>query len=425
MKLHDHRLDELATQVPSDIYRPMDRRTFLNLVGALATGPVMAASSHRYLASGRILQRDLLPGPVIIESIDLFERGGDWFVRARSTDGAEGWAVGHPGKTQLCHPVIIRVVAPFMIGKDARDLDHLVDDVFLASSNYKMQGQLFWVAVAAVEFAMLDLLGRVANTSAADLLGGTRRKQIGLYIANNHRHLGPDASLEKIVQSVDSIGAKAVKFKIGGRMRVEDQVPGRTEKLIPMVAEALGDKCTIYADANSSYVSVETAVRIGRLLEANGIAFYEEPCPFDYLEETRRVADALSIPIAWGEQESSQWRFKWMIENGGVQIPQPDLFYYGGLIRSLRVANMAASRNLDCTPHISGGGLGFLYMGIYAACCPNPGPHQEYKGLHKRFPWASTGKPIDVVNGSMIAPTGPGIGVVIDPEFLANARRVS
>ena len=107
-----------------------------------------------------------------------------------------------------------------------------------------------------------------------------------------------------------------------------------------------------------------------------------------------------------------------------MQIPQPDLFYYGGLIRSLRVAKMAEAKGLDCTPHISGGGLGFLYMGVYAACCPNPGPHQEYKGLHRDFPWESTGDPIKVADGTMTAPTGTGIGVKVDPDYLKKARQV-
>ena len=303
-------------------------------------------------------------------------------------------------------------------------LDRLVDDVYLRGSNYKMQGQLFWVPLAAAEFAILDLLGKVAKRSAADLLGGQRRKQINLYIANNHRTKDAQESLRRIIKSVKSIDAKALKFKIGGRMKVIDEVPNRTEKLIPMVAKALGDRCTLYADANSSYLSVKKAIEVGKILEANGVAFYEEPVPFDYLDETKRVAEALNIPIAWGEQESSQWRFKWMVENSGVRIFQPDIFYYGGLIRSLRVAQMAAAKGFDCTPHISGGGLGFLYMGIYAACCPNPGPHQEYKGLTDDFPWESTGDKITVKNGSMTAPNGHGIGVDIDPDYLANVDRV-
>ena len=85
---------------------------------------------------------------------------------------------------------------------------------------------------------------------------------------------------------------------------------------------------------------------------------------------------------------------------------------------------MAAVRGLDCTPHISGGGLGFLYMGIYAACCPNPGLYQEYKGLSRNFPWESTGDKIIVKGGSMTAPNGHGIGVEIDPAYLAKTDRI-
>ena len=408
----------------------MNRRNFLSAITAGAGGRAASVCAADLGQSDPIgdfsefIDRTALPDPVIIDSLSLFERGGNWFVRSRSKDGAEGWAVGHPSKMQLCAAVFSKVVAPYFRGKDARDLDRLVDGVYLSGSNYKMQGQLFWVAVASAEFAILDLLGKVADRSAAALLGGERRKKIDLYVANNHRHLGPEASLRKIVASVEEIGARAVKFKIGGRMKVVDQVPDRTKKLIPMVADALGDRCRIYADANSSYTSVAKAIEVGKMLEANAMSFYEEPCPFDYLDETRQVADALEIPIAWGEQESSQWRFRRMIETGGVQIPQPDLFYYGGLIRSLRVAKMAEAKGLDCTPHISGGGLGFIYTGIYAACCTNPGPHQEHKGLHRQFPWQSTGRLIEVKDGSMTAPSGPGIGVVIEPDFLAGAREV-
>ncbi len=372
-----------------------------------------------------LIRRDGLPDKVILESLELYKQDKNWFVRARSKDGAEGWAVAHPTKMELSQHVFNKEIAPYMVGKDVRDLDHLVDRVFLSSSNYKMQGQLFWVAVAAAEFAMLDLLGKIAKRSAADLLGGQRRQRINLYIANNHRNKSAEYSLRKIIKSVDSMDAKAVKFKLGGRMKVVDNPPHRTEKLIPMVAEALGDRCTLYADANSSYVSVKKAIEIGKLLEEHNYAFYEEPVPFDYLEETKRVADALEIPVAWGEQESSQWRFKWMVENSGVRIFQPDIIYYGGLIRSLRVAQMAASKGFDATPHISGGGLGFLYMGIYAACCPNPGPYQEYKGLTKGLPWESTGDKFTIKNGSMTAPNGHGIGVNFDPDYLAKAKKIS
>lgn len=411
----------------------INRRAFISsssALAALALASPGAAQSKRYPEGdpagnyGPFLRRDLFPDPVILESLDLLQVGQNWFVRARSTDGAEGWAISHNKVIALTFPIFTTTVAPFMVGKDARDIDTLVDGVFLHGSNYKLQGQSFWVPVASAEFAILDLLGRIAGVSAAELLGGRKRERIPLYIANNLRHLGPEESLHRIIASVDSIDAKAVKFKLGGRMKSTDRIEGRTERLIPMVAEALGDRCALYADANSSYVDVKKAISVGKQLEAHNFAFYEEPCPFDYLESTKQVADALDIPIAGGEQESSQWRFKWMIDNGGVQIPQPDLFYYGGLIRSLRVAKMAEERGLDCTPHISGYGLGFLYMGIYATCCPNPGAFQEYKGINRDFPWESNGAEIEIRDGVMTAPTGIGIGVDFDPDFLAKAQKM-
>lgn len=405
------------------------RRQFLarsSVATALvATGSSFANPVDPIGRYGPILRRDLFPDAIIIESMELVQVGRNWFVHVRSTEGAEGWAISHNRSLPLSLGIFTKIVAPFMTGRDARDLEQLVDDVYLSGSNYKLQGQPFWVPVASAEFAILDLLGRVAGVSAAELLGGRKRESVPLYIANNHRHLGPEASLDRIVDSVDRIKAQAVKFKIGGRMKSQDQISGRTEALIPMVAEALGDRCTLYADANSSYVDVAEAVRIGRMLEAHNFAFYEEPCPFDYLDETRRVADALNIPIAWGEQESSQWRFKWMIDQGGVQIPQPDLFYYGGLIRSLRVARMAEDLGLDCTPHISGYGLGFLYMGIYATCCANPGPFQEYKGINRDFPWETNGPEITITNGAMTAPGGIGLGVEIDPDYLRGGTVIS
>lgn len=408
----------------------MNRRSFLfstSITTTVLTGTILRGYSKSVDPIGifkPFVQRDRLANPVIIQSLELYERDSNWFICVRSKEGTEGWSVGHPKKMELSQNVFTKVIAPYMRGKDARDLDQLVDGVYLNGSNYKMQGQLFWVSLAAAEFAILDLLGKTAKRSAAYLLGGQRKKQINLYVANNHRSKNAQESLHRIIKSVKSINAKALKFKIGGRMKKIDEVPSRTKKLIPMVAEALGDKCTLYADANGSYLSVQKAIEVGKILEANGVAFYEEPVPFDYLEETKQVANALSIPIAWGEQESSQWRFKWMVKNSGVRIFQPDIFYYGGLIRSLRVAQMAAIRGFDCTPHISGGGFGFLYMGIYASCCPNAGPYQEYKGLTYNFPWESTGDKITVKNGAMTVPNGHGIGVDIDPNYLAKARRV-
>jgi hypothetical protein len=92
----------------------------------------------------------------------------------------------------------------------------------------------------------------------------------------------------------------------------------------------------------SSYDPPE-AIRVGRMLEDIKASPYEEPCPFDNFDATKKVADTLLIPVALDEQESSQWRFQWCIRNHVADVIQPDLYYYGGLIRSRRVARLAES----------------------------------------------------------------------------------
>jgi len=118
-------------------------------------------------------------------------------------------------------------------------------------------------------------------------------------------------------------------------------------------------------------------------MEEYDYAFYEEPCEFDRLEETKAVADALTIPVAGGEQEFSEYRFRWVIANRGLDVVQPDLHYYGGFIRSLRVARMAHEAGLLCTPHMSGSGLGYLDGRPFRLDHPESGPVHGVQGEHR------------------------------------------
>src|SRR5204862_3928541 len=141
--------------------------------------------------------------------------------------------------------------------------------------------------------------------------------------------------------------------------------------------KVFGDKMFMLADSNSSY-DPPKAIEVGRRLEDVGSIHYEEPCPFDNFDDTKKVTEALKIPIALGEQESSHWRFQSCIRDHVADIVQPDLYYYGGLIRSIRVAGMAAVRAMPPTAHLSGG-FGFVYSLHLAPCTPTLGPWPVYK----------------------------------------------
>ena len=412
-----------------------DRREFLErtLIGSAAlsacptsllAGETSTASLAR-AAEMPVLDRRPFKSAVVIESVDLLRHGNQFLVRVRSTDGAVGYAVSHNSKMESLYPILVRLVSPYFVGKDARNLDQLIDGVYLHQSNYKLQGLALWICVASVEFAILDLLGQIAGASVSELLGGRVRDEIGIYLANNHRGKSAEASVDRITASLAKYPAKAIKFKIGGRMSNREQPSGRTEALIPLLRETLGDEITIYADSNGSYDAPE-AIRIGRILQAHDIAFYEEPCPFDHLQATRQVAAALDIPIAGGEQESSLRRFRWMVEHQAVQIVQPDLFYFGGFVRSIRVARMAAAAGMQCIPHMSGVPLGYLYILHFASCVPNAGEHMEYKGKQNAIPFVCDSSSLDLKpSGTITAPSGPGLGIIIEKEFIERAKIVS
>ena len=371
-----------------------------------------------------VLRRELFPDPVTIESIDLLQNGKYYIVRAHSTDGAEGYAVGNEAHLRNLWPVFLRKVAPFFQGKDARDLDRLVEDCFRSNSSYKYQSLAIWLPIASAEFAILDLLGQICAQPVGALVGEVIRSSIDVYRANNFRGRSAEESVERIVERHLAEQSRAVKFKVGGRMNLPEEPPGRSERLIPMLREALGDDVTIYADANGSY-NIEEGIRIGRMLEEIDAAFFEEPCPFDWLWETKAIGDALDIPIAGGEQESSMRRFRWMVANDGVQVFQPDLLYFGGLIRSIKVARMAEAAGKLCTPHMSGAGLGSLYVLHYASAVPNAGPFQEYKGANKEIPFESTSVSLEARDGQVPAPTGPGLGVRLDPNWIAQSEALA
>lgn len=368
-----------------------------------------------------VLKKELFPDAVVIESVDLLRNGKYYVVRARSTDGAEGYAVSNEDKMYLLWPIFVDHVGPFFKGKDARELDALVQECFIDDSFYKYQSLAIWVPIASAEFAILDLLGQVSGRSVGDMFGDVIRSEIATYRANNFRGRSAEESVARIVERFERERPPAVKFKVAGRMSEPEVPPGRSEKMIPMLREALGDDVVIYADANGGY-DVDEATRIGRLLEEIDAGFFEEPVPFDYLWETKEVADALEIPIAGGEQEDSMRRFRWMAAADAVQVFQPDLFYYGGLIRSIQVARMAEVIGRPCTPHMSGTGLGMLYVLHYASVVPNAGAHQEYKGPNKDIPYEASPGDLEAVNGIIPVPTGPGLGVTFDPDWIAKSE---
>ena len=365
----------------------------------------------------KMLNLDDLTKPVIISALELRIKDGNYICLVTTESGDTGICVSNNMQMRSLYPIFINRLQPFFIGKDARNLETLLEQVYVHQSNYKLQSLALWVPLASIECASLDVLGRMLQKPMGALFGPVHNPEVGVYQANNFRGKSAEESIEGIVKNVNETGAKAVKFKLGGRMSAPETPPGRSEALIPMVREAFGPEMTIYADSNGSY-DVKEAIRIGKILEEHKIDFYEEPVPFDWYEETRQVAEALNVPIAGGEQEPSLHQFRWLIGNHALDIVQPDIFYFGGMIRSMKVARMAHALGKSCIPHISGSGLGYLYMMQFVSALPNAGPYHEFKGFNNQIPFNCGTSDLEVNDGKIKVPSGPGSGIEIDPDFI-------
>ena len=367
------------------------------------------------ILSEPVLKRELFTSPVIIETLELLRYKDNFICRVRSTDGVEGFSFGQNEQMKSLYPIFVTRMQEFFIGKDARDLESLIEEVCVFKSNYKLQGIAIWVPLATIEFAILDMLGRIANKSIGALIGTVQNNKISIYQANSERYISAELTIEHLQRELAKTQAKAIKFKLGGRMNHPETPVGRSEKLIPMVRKTFGDEMFICADANGSY-DVKEAIRIGKIMEEYKYDFFEEPIPFDWYEETKQVADAINIPIAGGEQEPSMHNFRWLLANDALQIVQADMFYFGGMIRSMKVARMAEAMGKLHIPHVSS--IGYIYMMHFISTIPNAGPYHEYKSFNLDFPFECKTSSLVPENGVVTVPTGPGLGIDIDPDFI-------
>ena len=292
-----------------------------------------------------VFKKQYFKDPVIIEKLELLRFENSFLCRVRSRDGAEGISVGHGWQLSSLYPIFTNRLQSFFINKDARDIDLLLDKVYTYRLNFRLSGLALGAPLSAVEFAILDMMGQISGKSMGALIGDIHHPEVEVYQATEYREKSVEESLDLIKRDVAEYNARALKIKVGGLMFMTDDInavgpPGRTEKIVPLVRETFGDDMVLYADSNGFY-SVEEAIRVGRLLEAYHYQFFEEPVHFDWYEETKKVNSALNIPVAGGEQEYSLHGFRWLIANDALEIVQPDTNYFGGMIRSMKVALMA------------------------------------------------------------------------------------
>jgi L-alanine-DL-glutamate epimerase-like enolase superfamily enzyme len=357
-----------------------------------------------------------------IQRLETFSTPFVCFVRVTTDSGDVGWGQTSTYNADITATIFHRQVAPWALGADADDINALVRQI--EQREHKFPGSYRCRALAGLDTALWDLRGRLQDKPVVELLGGEARP-LRAYASSMKRDITPKAEAQRLLRLRDTLGFDAFKWRVAAECgRDVDEWPGRTETIVPTVARALGDDVAKLVDANSGF-SAPRAIEVGRLLEAEGVSHFEEPCPYWELEQTRQVTEALQLDVSGGEQDWDLATWRRMIDTHTVDIVQPDIMYMGGLCRTLTVAAMAADAGIPCTPHSANLSLVTVCTMHLLGAIPNAGKYLEYSiEGPDYYPWQQglfLGDPFAIRDGHASIPSAPGWGVDINPDWLARA----
>ncbi len=345
------------------------------------------------------------------------------FVRVTADTGEQGWGQVSTYNADITCDIFHRQVARHALGTDALDFaDTLLK---INEREHKYPGSYLRRATTGLDTALWDLRGKVEGKPVASLIGGSPGK-LRCYASSMKRDITPEDEAKRFLKLRDDKGFDAFKWRVGAECgRDRDEWPGRTEAIVPIVSRALGDGVAKLVDANSCY-SPQRAIAVGRMLEAEGISHFEEPCPYWEFAQTKEVADALSLDVTGGEQDCEFTAWETMIGMGAVDVVQPDIMYLGGLTRTLQVCKMAEAAGLPVTPHAANLSLVTMCTMHLLRAIPNAGKYLEFsiEGLDY-YPWQEglfLGDPYAIEDGRATVTDAPGWGVEIDPQWLAKSR---
>ena len=362
-----------------------------------------------------------------IARLETFDTPFVCFVKVTADSGDTGWGQTSTYQADITTEVFHRQVAPYALGTEVAALEDTLRRIY--EREHKFPGSYLRRAQAGLDTSVWDLRGKVAGKPVATLLGGSPGR-VRAYASSMKRDITPEDEAARFVKLRDEFGFDAFKWRVGAEVgRDQDEWPGRTDEVIPIVSNALGDDVEKLVDGNSCY-SPARAIEVGRMLHDHGIGHFEEPCPYWEVDQTAEVRAALSLDVAGGEQDCELSAWQLAIEHKAVDILQPDVLYLGGMYRTLEVCRMGAAAGLPITPHAANLGLVTICTMHLLRAIPNPGKYLEFSiEGPDYYPWQGglfRNDPYRIEDGHATVTDAPGWGVEINPDWLAHARhRVS
>jgi len=336
-----------------------------------------------------------------------------WVILKIHTDeGLVG--IGEPTLENRARTIVtaIRELEPYLIGKDPTRVGHHWQAMYKHA--FYRGGPLLTSALSGVEHALWDLAGKAAGLPVYKLLGGPLRDRIKVY-----KGTGGRTTEEAVKNAKDAVakGFTAIKTgPAGPRPARIVETPGFVNAVVERFAairEAVGNDIDIACDFHGA-VSPQTAMLLIKALEPYQPMFYEEVVQCQNVDVMADIARKTHLPIATGERVYTKWGFREILEKRAASILQPDISHAGGIFEARIIAGMAEAYYAAIAPHCPLGPISLAACLQLDAAIPNF-LCQEQVTLGEGY----LKTPFVVQDGYIPLPTGPGLGIELDDDAIA------
>ena len=338
------------------------------------------------------------------------------FVFIHTDEGITGIGECFRRQPLVTKTVVEELLTPALLGKDPVDTEARFRDMATAGQALEIGGAI-WIGIAGLDIAMWDLKGKILNLPIYKLLGGKVRESVPVYASSMARNLTPLQEANRALSFVEK-GYTGYKLHSAVPGKIDDSAD-QTIDTVTEVRKAVGDDIDILVDVNGAY-SVHHAIEIGKQLEELGVFHFEEPRPHYDLPGLASVAEALDVPIASGEMIYSLYEYRELMMRGKVDIIQPDIVKTPGFTTLIKIANLAESLGIPITCHNTQPTISTVAHAHFVAATPGAPYAQEYNiesvSIRDEHPILS--EPLQITNGFLEVPNGPGLGVALDMEMV-------
>lgn len=332
--------------------------------------------------------------------------------------GLIGWGEatleGKPRALQGC----IEDMAPQLIGQDPRRIEHCWQLLYRGA--FWRMGVIGLSVISAIDQALWDIKGKDLGVPVYELLGGRVRDKVRMYT-----HFGGATPKAIAANARKKVGRGWTAIKTVP-VPVTNVVDGprklkQAETGLRAVREAVGDDVDILLDLHGR-LTPQMAIQYGKRFEPYHPFFLEEPVQAENPKAMAPVARALSTPIATGERLFLRWGFREILDNAAASVLQPDPCHAGGISEVRKIASMAEVYYAGIAPHNPYGPVATAVAVHLDLACPNfliqemvdPEETPEAQSLVK--------DPFEVVNGHILPPTKPGLGIEVDEKACAKRK---